>query len=375
MFRIPNRTDVSYARQAGIYSFDFDTIALQMAGDGVIFGLGVSAQGSPNMTVTVAAGMCRQQGYFAYVTAQSSVSIPNGDATYDRCDLIVVDWNGTVSRVAGTPAERPNPPALPANSIPLAAVYVPAGRSTSSTPNANINASEIIDKRPTVVDDADIGGDFLGSSLSNTAATSAGSIGEMGWTLSGTTAAPAFQASVAGRPGIVRSATGTTSGNRCSFHFGSAANSAVFAPVDIARLTFGIAIPTITTMAAKAGFGVDLSAAAAGDHGTAGMWVEFVPATSAKWRFCTRQASVTTVNPDTGADVAANTWYRFDIIRKQNGNVQFLKNLVLAFEHTANLPTTVGNVGTTVHTLAAAARNIDHDYFAMNLAPMSNRWS
>lgn len=374
MFRIPNRVDATYARQAGIYSFDFDTIALQMAGDGTIFGLGVSAQGSPNMTVAVAAGMCRQQGYFAFVSAQN-VSIPNGDATYDRIDLIVVDWNGTVSRSAGTPAERPVPPALPSNSIPLAAVYVQAGRSTSSSPTANINAVDIIDKRPVVQDDADIGGDFMGSCLSNTAATSAGSIGEMGWTMSGTTAAPTFQTSVAGRPGVLRSATGTTSGNRTSLHFGNAANSAIIAPVDIARMTFGISIPTITTMAAKFGHGVDLSQAAAGDHGTAGMWVEYLPATSLKWRYCTRQASVTTVNTDTGADVAAGSWYRFDIIRKQNGNVQFLKNLALMFEHTANLPTTVGNVGATVHTLTAAARNLDHDYFAMNIAPISNRWS
>lgn len=374
MFRIPNRVDAAHARQAGIYSFDFDTIALQMAGDGVIFGLGVSAQGSPDMTVAVAAGMCRQQGYFAFVSAQN-VSIPDGDATYDRCDLIVVDWNGAVSRVAGTPAERPNPPSLPSNSIPLAAVYVAAGRTTSSTPTADINAADIIDKRPVVQDDADIGGDFLGSSLSNTAATSAGSIGEMGWTMSGTTAAPTFQTSVAGRPGVLRSATGNTSGNRTSLHFGNAANSAVLAPADIARMTFGLSIPTITTMTAKWGHGVDLSVATAGDFGTAGMWVEFVPATSDKFRYCTRQASTTTVNTDTGADVVAGNWYRFDIIRKQNGNVQFLKNLALMFEHTANLPTTVGNVGTTIHTLTAAARNIDHDYFGMNLAPISNRWS
>jgi hypothetical protein len=105
------------------------------------------------------------------------------------------------------------------------------------------------------------------------------------------------------------------------------------------------------------------------------MWVEFVPATSAKWRYATRQASTSTVNNDTGADVVAGNFYRFDIIRKQNGNVQFLKNGVIQFEHSANLPTTVGNVGTTVHTLTAAARNIDHDYFGLNLAPLGNRWT
>lgn len=365
--RIPNKADASYARQAGGFSADIDTIAAALAGDGVLSGLGVQAQGTPDMTVAVAAGLVRIGGYFAAEVGEN-VTIAAADGSNPRIDLVVIDWNGAVSRVAGTAAAYPVPPAIPANSVQLAQVYVPAAATA-------ITNAMLVDKRPVAVDGYDSWAEFLGSSLSNTVATSAGSIGECGWTMSGTTAAPAFQTSVAGRPGIVRSATGTTSGNRTSLHHGSAANSAVLAPADIARMTFGISIPTITTMAAKFGHGVDLSVATADQLGTAGMWVEFVPATSAKWRYCTRQASTSTVNADTGADVAATTFYRFDIIRKQNGNVQFLKNGALQFEHATNLPTTVGNVGTTVHTLTAAARNLDHDYFGLNLAPLGNRWS
>jgi len=55
--------------------------------------------------------------------------------------------------------------------------------------------------------------------------------------------------------------------------------------------------------------------------------------------------------------------------------VQFLKNGALMFEHSTNLPTTVGNIGTAVHTLTAAARNLDHDYFGLNFQPFGNRWS
>jgi len=367
MFRIPNKADATYARQAGGFSADIDTIAAALAGDGVLSGLGVAAQGSPDMTVAVAAGLVRIGGYFA-AEAGENVTITAADGTNPRIDLVVIDYNGALSRVGGTAAALPVPPAVPANSIQLAQVYVPAAATS-------ITNAMIVDKRPVALDVYDAWAEFLGSSLSNTAATSGGSIGECGWYMSGTTAAPTFQTSVAGRPGVLRSQTGTTSGNRTSFHYGTAANTAVIAPADIARMTFGIAIPTITTMAAKLGCGQDLSVATADQLGTAGMWVEFVPATSAKWRYATRQASTSTVNNDTGADVAAATFYRFDIIRKQNGNVQFLKNGVIQFEHSTNLPTTVGNVGTTVHTLTAAARNIDHDYFGLNLAPLGNRWT
>ncbi|WP_290889433.1 hypothetical protein, partial [Arenimonas sp.] len=332
-------------------------------------GLGVAAQGTPNMTVAVAAGMIRIAGFFCFVSA-ASPTITTAHATLDRIDLVCCDWNGAVSVVAGTAAAKPVSPAIPANSISLAQVYVPAA-------DTAIGNAQIYDKRPIVADACDIAAEFLGSSLSATVATSAGSIGEAGWTMSaaGTPGAPAFQTSTAKHPGVLRSASGTTSGNSTRLHFGSAANSAVILPTEIARMRFLVAIPTITTLAIKLGFGVDLADAAAGSLGSAGAFVEYVPATSAKWRFTTRQASNSTTNADTGADVAAATWYDFQIIRKQNGNVQFLKNGALAFEHSTNLPTTVGNVGTLVHTLTAAARNLDHDLFCMNLAPLGDRWT
>lgn len=368
---IRNRAGALYPRQAGLFKCDVDAIVAGEAGDGVISGLGVSPQGSPDMTVAVAAGLIRIQGWFCFVSAQN-VTIAAADSLLDRIDIIVVDWNGAVSRVAGTAAQYPAPPDIPANAILLAQVYVAAA-------DTSIVVGEVTDKRVVVPDGYDGSpAEFLGSSLSATAATSAGSIGECGWTFSasGTAGAPAFQTSVAGRPGVLRSVTGATSGNNVRFHFGNAATSAVMAWADMRRMTFVVSIPTITTLAIKFGFGLDLSDAAAGSLGTAGAWVEYLPATSAKWRFATRGASVTTVNPDAGADVTAGAWFQFDIIRKQNGNVQFLKNGALAFEHSTNLPgAVVGNIGTLTHTLTAAARNLDHDFFGMNYTPSANRWS
>uniref|UniRef100_UPI0025C1171F hypothetical protein n=1 Tax=Arenimonas sp. TaxID=1872635 RepID=UPI0025C1171F len=71
MFEIPGKAAAAHLRQAGIYRADIDGIALGIAGDGVLSGLGVAAQGTPNMTVAVAAGMIRIAGFFCFVSAAS----------------------------------------------------------------------------------------------------------------------------------------------------------------------------------------------------------------------------------------------------------------------------------------------------------------
>ena len=361
--RIPNKATASYVRQAGGFSTDIDTISAALSGDGVLSGMGVAAQGTPDMTVAVAAGQCRIGGYFPFY-AGGNGTITTADSSNARIDIVVINYNGTLSVTAGTAAALPVPPDVPASSIQLAQVIVPAGTTT-------ITNAMIIDKRPVAVDYYDAYDEFIFQALVTT-----GNISSLAW---GTTAATggtmAFQAGVASHPGILRLVTGATSGNNQRIHLGSAANTGVLAPADIARARFLVRIPTITTMAAKLGFGVDLSVATAADLGTAGAFVEFVPATSAKWRYVTRQASASTTNADTGADVVANNWYQFEIVRLQNGNWQFAKNGALAFTHSANQPTTVLNFGFLAHTLTAAARNVDIDFCGLNFAPMGNRWT
>ncbi len=361
--RVPNKAAAAYARQAGGFADLVDQISAALAGDGVLVGMGVSAQGTPDMTVAVAAGQVRIGGYFA-AYAGANVTITAADSTNPRFDLICCDHNGTVSRVGGTAAVRPVPPDIPANSIQLAQVYVPAGATSIDNP-------KIVDKRPTVVDFFDFFDEFLPGALVTT-----GDIGAGAWgTTAAGTAANAVQTGEDKHPGILRLVSGGTSGNNSRLHLGSSATAAPLLPANLARARFLVRIPTITTLAVKLGLGVDVSDNAAGTLGTAGAFVEFVPATSAKWRYTTRQASTSTTNADTGADVAANTWYQFDILRRQDGNWQFLKNGALAFTHSANQPTTACTVGALVHTLTAAARSLDIDLCGLNFAPLGNRWT
>ena len=364
MFRVPNKAAVTYPRQAGVFSADIDTLAAGVAGDGVLSGMGVSAQGTPDMTVAVAAGLVRIGGYFAYY-AGANVTIAAADSTNPRIDTVCCDYNGTVSRVAGTAATLPVPPDVPANSIQLAQVYVQAGATS-------IGAGNIVDKRVVELDFFDYYDEFLPAALATTGNISNGA---WGTTASGT-AANAFQTGESAHPGIFRLVTGATSGNNSRIHLGASATAVTpFLPADVGRVRMLVRIPTITTLAVKLGLGVDLSDAAAGSLGTAGAFVEFVPATSAKWRYTTRQASTSTTNADTGADVVANTWYQFDILRLQNGNWQFAKNGALAFTHSANQPTTACTLGALVHTLTTAARNLDVDLIGLNLKPLGNRWT
>lgn len=140
-FDIPNVADAGFADQAEPDSVDFDIITAGFARTGV-FGTGscaVTAQGVPDMTVAVAAGtVIINEG--AVAVTSGNVTITTAHATLARFDLIVVNNSGTKSAVAGTASANPAFPAVPANSVVLAAVYVPAG-------DTAINSNQITDKR------------------------------------------------------------------------------------------------------------------------------------------------------------------------------------------------------------------------------------
>ncbi len=132
VFRIPNEIDAAYLDQAEPDSIDVEILVAGIGGTGVVTGCAVTAQGSPDMTVAVAAGVVRIGSVEVAVTA-GNVTITTAHATNPRLDLVVVGSAGAKSVVAGTAAVNPVFPAIPALSVVLAAIYVPANDTTIAT--------------------------------------------------------------------------------------------------------------------------------------------------------------------------------------------------------------------------------------------------
>jgi hypothetical protein len=102
-------------------------------------GCAVTAQGTPDQTVAVAAGSVRIGGRYVKVTA-GNVSLTAADGTNPRFDLITVDTTGTKGVTNGTPSADPVYPTLPAGKVILAQVFRAASDNT-------IQTADITDKR------------------------------------------------------------------------------------------------------------------------------------------------------------------------------------------------------------------------------------
>lgn len=113
--------------------------------------LAVTQNGTPNMSVNVAAGKAfilgdesaLQGSYFVHNDAVKNVPLAAADGTNARIDRIVArvrdaEYSGAVNAwaieaIAGTPSSSPVAPALPSNAITLATVSVPALDTTIET--------------------------------------------------------------------------------------------------------------------------------------------------------------------------------------------------------------------------------------------------
>jgi hypothetical protein len=141
-FTIPAYANAStYPEQAKPDPIDFSVLAGGTSGVGVISGCAVAAQGTPDMTLAVTAGMVTTGAGVQITVASGNVTVTTAHATLPRWDLVVVSSAGTKSVVAGTAASTPLLPS-PGSACVLAAVYVPA------TVTAITNAM-LVDKRVT----------------------------------------------------------------------------------------------------------------------------------------------------------------------------------------------------------------------------------
>lgn len=140
-FIVPNQGDATHEGQAAPDKVDIDILVAGQVRTGVVSGCAVTQRAAgANMSVDVASGTIVVAGTEVAVSS-TNLGIANGDATNSRKDLVVVNNSGTISRVAGSPTTVPVKPAIPANSVVLAEVFVPANRTTS------IVTGDITDKR------------------------------------------------------------------------------------------------------------------------------------------------------------------------------------------------------------------------------------
>lgn len=94
--------------------------------DGVLTGCLVTADSPNDMKVTVAAGTALFGATVTAITSRNpTITAANG--SNPRFDLVSLHSDNTVVVTAGTAAENPAVPALPAGNIAVGAVYVPAG--------------------------------------------------------------------------------------------------------------------------------------------------------------------------------------------------------------------------------------------------------
>lgn len=139
-WNVPNAADATHPRQAGIYNTDVDALAAGFARTAVLEGCEVTV--ATGMDVDVASGVVSLEAVNQDAAADT-LTVGAAHASLDRMDLVVANGStGAVSIVAGTAAsaETVVPPAVPADSILLAMVYVEASA-------ASLASGDVIDKR------------------------------------------------------------------------------------------------------------------------------------------------------------------------------------------------------------------------------------
>lgn len=147
-FTIPNNTAAFNENQSIWMQADIDAIIAAFNNTAVLNGCAVTAQGSPDMTVAVAAGVVVITGVSKAVTAANG-TITTADATLPRIDLVSINSSGAIVVTAGTPASEPGAPALPASSALVAMVYVPANDTTIAS--NQITDKRVITRGPTII--------------------------------------------------------------------------------------------------------------------------------------------------------------------------------------------------------------------------------
>lgn len=137
-FTVPDASEGDNDIQSGWYQGDIEILMAGLQGvDCVLSGLAMT--GGTDMTPDVAKGAVLTNGVLKAVAA-GTVTVTPADATNPRIDYVVVTSSGALAVRAGTAAAAPLPPALTANDVVIAQIYISAG-------DTSIGSTQIKDRR------------------------------------------------------------------------------------------------------------------------------------------------------------------------------------------------------------------------------------
>lgn len=109
---------------------------LESTGCGVVSGLAVSAQATPNMTVNVAAGILKTAtGARQVISANAALAITTANTTNPRIDIVYISSAGVISYLQGTAAASPTAPSTPNGGTLLAQINIAANQTTIANSN------------------------------------------------------------------------------------------------------------------------------------------------------------------------------------------------------------------------------------------------
>ena len=132
---------MTFANGDKIYHAELNSMVDAHDENGVLTGLEITAQSTPNMSVRCGIGQCHIDNEQYEETSPRNITLVSAHATHPRIDIIYFDSGvGYAGRSTGTAAATPLPNDIPADDILLALVNVPANDTT-------IESSQITDER------------------------------------------------------------------------------------------------------------------------------------------------------------------------------------------------------------------------------------
>lgn len=141
-FTLPDNDEAFNTNQSIWMQTDINAIIAAINGDGVVSGCVVSEDGGgASMDLDVTAGSVQiSDTTYSITGGAAAATISTAHGTNPRIDLVCANTSSILTVTAGTAAVNPKAPDIPANSVLLAMVYVPASDTT-------IADNQIIDKR------------------------------------------------------------------------------------------------------------------------------------------------------------------------------------------------------------------------------------